>query len=64
MGYTWSQPLCSCLPLGTQGAHQLFLFQLFIFRTEFDFNHYLVNSISSPWMKGPTGEEEEEEEEE
>lgn len=48
---------CSHLPSAIQGAHRLFLLQLFIFRPEFDFNHYLADSISSPWMKGPRREE-------
>lgn len=47
----------SHLPSAMQGAHRLFLLQLFIFRPEFDFNHYLADSISSPWMKGPGREE-------
>jgi hypothetical protein len=50
--------LCSHLPSAMQGAHRLSLLQLFIFRPEFDFNHYLADSISSPWMKGPRREEE------
>lgn len=52
-------PVCPCSHLSSamQGAHKLSLLQLFIFRPEFDFNHYLADSISSPWMKGPRREE-------
>lgn len=58
LGLSKLAPPCSLHPPAMQGAHQLSLHQPFIFRFEFDFNHYLADSISSPWMKGPRGEEE------
>lgn len=58
LGLSKLAPPCSLHPSAMQGAHQLSLHQPFIFRFEFDFNHYLADSISSHWMKGPRGEEE------